>query len=49
MTDSYDRRFPKVTDRALDDLRKRINVKIENTHKHNIHIIAIIITLFSNI
>ena len=31
MTDSYDRRFPKVTDRALDDLRKRINVKIENT------------------
>ena len=31
MTNSYDRRFPKVTDRALDDLRKRIDVKIENT------------------
>ena len=31
MTDSYDRRFPKVTDHALDDLRKRIDVKIENT------------------
>ena len=31
MTNSYDRRFPKVTDSALDDLRKRIDVKIENT------------------
>ena len=31
MSDAYDRRFPKVTDRALDELRKRIDVKIENT------------------
>ena len=31
MSDTYDRRFPKVTDRALDELRKRIDVKIEKT------------------
>ena len=31
MSDSYDRRFPKVTEGALDDLRKRVGVKIENT------------------
>ena len=31
MSDSYDRKFPKVTEGALDDLRKRIGVKIENT------------------
>ncbi len=31
MSETYQRRFPKITDQALDSLRKRIGVKIENT------------------